>query len=554
MTTAAVCRGCSRPTQAGRAWHSECKDTVRASADARTETLDRDGAHCVRCPQWWNHLALTFLHPPAACPDVCPDCRRVHAGLLGVQRRVDVDHTDPLGGPTGTHDPTNWQVLCRRHHKRKTQRVDMPLIRGRRPKPSQWRILGVGLLLTLTALAALLLWRGAQSEGWPVLELAAALVVLALLVLVVIRRRKAVIRRLWEALAPKLGASNTARRPIRRVRWRWERRRLGWRMVPRSFELRYPHTVDDGDPDVQLQIERRVQAKLGSTWSPRWHTTEDRVVFRSPDPLAEGTSSPWPHRGAERLSLWDPIPVGVAEDGSTVDLRMPGKNLLMGGEPEAGKSRSLQLIVATGALDTDTILHLVDGKRVELSSWTGSASSVVYTAKHFRELLDELRSQLDLRYEMLLGDRRKQVERGDGYGLHLLAVDELAYFTAGGTKADREAIVEGLRDYVSRGRAAGMLAVCATQRPSADVVPTQLRDVIGMRWALRCATPASSDMILGAGTAATGFSASKIDAAMRGVGILKAEGTAPRRLRSFLLTEAEEAQIALRAELLRAAV
>jgi len=52
---------------------------------------------------------------------------------------------------------------------------------------------------------------------------------------------------------------------------------------------------------------------------------------------------------------------------------------------------------------------------------------------------------------------------------------------------------------VARGRVAGMVTVATTQKPSADVVPTFLRDLFGFRWALRRSTPQTSDTILGSG-------------------------------------------------------
>jgi S-DNA-T family DNA segregation ATPase FtsK/SpoIIIE len=45
------------------------------------------------------------------------------------------------------------------------------------------------------------------------------------------------------------------------------------------------------------------------------------------------------------------------------------------------------------------------------------------------------------------------------------------------------------------------VASAATQRPSADIIPTSLRDLFGYRWAFRCSTEASSDTILGHGWA-----------------------------------------------------
>jgi hypothetical protein len=61
-------------------------------------------------------------------------------------------------------------------------------------------------------------------------------------------------------------------------------------------------------------------------------------------------------------------------------------------------------------------------------------------------------------------------------------------------------------------------------QPSADVVPTFLRDLFGFRWALRCSTPQASDTILGSGWASEGYSAAQIDPTARGVGLLLQEG------------------------------
>ena len=55
--------------------------------------------------------------------------------------------------------------------------------------------------------------------------------------------------------------------------------------------------------------------------------------------------------------------------------------------------------------------------------------------------------------------------------------------------------------------------VAATQRPSSDIIPTSLRDLFGYRWAFRCTTDASSDVILGHGWANRGYTAASIDPA-----------------------------------------
>jgi hypothetical protein len=99
-----------------------------------------------------------------------------------------------------------------------------------------------------------------------------------------------------------------------------------------------------------------------------------RVVVLRRDPLADPTPIPWPLVNAGALSLWQPIPVGVDEDGSEVTITLPERNLLLGGEPGAGKSNVLQLLVAVGALDPTVRLTLFDPKLVELAVWQGSAA------------------------------------------------------------------------------------------------------------------------------------------------------------------------------------
>ena len=89
----------------------------------------------------------------------------------------------------------------------------------------------------------------------------------------------------------------------------------------------------------------------------------------------------------------------------------------------------------------------------------------------------------------------------------------------GGTKDERTELSETLRDLISRGRAAGMIVIAATQKPSNDIVPTYVRDLFSFRMALRCTTPEASDTILGQGWAKEGYSASTLDPTLRGRGL-----------------------------------
>ncbi len=193
-------------------------------------------------------------------------------------------------------------------------------------------------------------------------------------------------------------------------------------------------------------------------------------------------------------------------------------------------------------------LHLFDGKQVELAAWSTLAATVVGPDPHAAaQALAGLRAVMDERYGDLLRLGRRKITRDDGLPLHLVVIDELALFVnTGDRKLDGE-ISNHLRDLVSRGRAAGIIVLAATQKPSSDVIPTHIRDLFSMRWALRCATPQASDTVLGQGWATAGYSASTVDAGQRGVGFLLHEGGTPTRCRGFHLSDADLAAIADRA-------
>jgi hypothetical protein len=274
-----------------------------------------------------------------------------------------------------------------------------------------------------------------------------------------------------------------------------------------------------------------------------------KVVVVRTDPLADPRPIPWPLADAGSCSLWAPVPVGLDEDGAQVTIALPYRNLLLGGEPDAGKSSILQLLVATAALDPAVRLTLLDPKLVELAVWQGCTTRLVGPdVDEAIEVLRGLLVELDDRYLTLLANRARKVTAEDGLPLHLLGVEELAFYTNGPNRKASTEFATLLRDYVARGRAAGMPTIATTQKPSADVVPTYLRDLFGFRWALRCSTPDASDTILGRGWASQGYTATSIDPAVRGVGYLLQEGGVPVRLRACYLDDLDLATIARRAE------
>jgi hypothetical protein len=259
------------------------------------------------------------------------------------------------------------------------------------------------------------------------------------------------------------------------------------------------------------------------------------------DPLSTPVP-PWPGPPG---ALWEPICLGVDEDGDAVSIGLVERNVLLGGEPGAGKSVALSIFIAAAALDPEVRLTLMDGKQVELASWAGSAEHFVGPDMSDAIcVLKDLCAEMNRRYSVLLASGLRKIRRDSDFGLYVVAIDELAFYMRSGTKTERTELAEALRDLISRGRAAGMIVIAATQKPSNDIVPTYVRDLFSFRMALRCTTPEASDTILGQGWAKEGYSASTLDPTLRGVGWLLAEGAVPTKIRTLYLDDDAIADLA----------
>jgi DNA segregation ATPase FtsK/SpoIIIE, S-DNA-T family len=238
------------------------------------------------------------------------------------------------------------------------------------------------------------------------------------------------------------------------------------------------------------------------------------------------------------LSIHDPVFLGTDENGLTVTVSLPYRNLLCAGEPGGGKSVCLNNIVGHAALSADARLWLFDGNQPAEAN----------------EKLARLQELMDQRYDHLAATGKRKLTPDANTPFVVGVVDEIAYYSAtAGTKKSQDEFAMRLRDLVARGRAAGVIVVAATQRPSADIIPTSLRDLFGYRCAFRCTTDTSSDIILGHGWAGEGYSAKTIAPEDRGVGWLLAEGGLPRRFKGAYLSDADITTLVQRAAWIRTA-
>jgi S-DNA-T family DNA segregation ATPase FtsK/SpoIIIE len=256
------------------------------------------------------------------------------------------------------------------------------------------------------------------------------------------------------------------------------------------------------------------------------------------------------------LSIFDPVFVGIDEFGQSKHVPLIERNMLIGGEPGAGKSSLLNLVVAHAALSLDCRLCLLDGKRVELGQWKRCADVFVGPDLDLAlRTLKRLQRMMDNRYDYLDECERRKIIPADVFQAYMVAVDEIAYFSATvGDKKSRDLFAELLRDLVARGRAVGIIVIAATQRPSSDIIPTSLRDLFAWRVAFRCTTDVSSDIVLGHGWKDKGWSANTISPTNRGAGLLIAENGSPEFIKAAYLDDADCKRIAAYAASLRSAV
>ncbi|AEA27363.1 cell division protein FtsK/SpoIIIE [Pseudonocardia dioxanivorans CB1190] len=255
----------------------------------------------------------------------------------------------------------------------------------------------------------------------------------------------------------------------------------------------------------------------------------------------------------ECLSIYDPVHFGTDEYGLPVSVTLIYRNLLCGGEPGSGKSSLLNTIIAHAALSSDCRLWLFDGKLVELGLWRQVAD--VFVGNDITEAIARLRAlqaEMDVRYRQLGAANRRKIVRSDGLDVIVCVIDELAYFSVTvGTNAEQDEFDRLVRDLVARGRAAGIIVIAATQRPSADIIPTSLRDLFGYRVAFRCTTDSSSDIILSVGWAKEGHSAKSVAPEDLGIGLLLAEGGIPRKFKAAFLTDEQIRVIVAHAWIMR---
>ncbi|MFI6813790.1 FtsK/SpoIIIE domain-containing protein [Nonomuraea sp. NPDC050328] len=327
---------------------------------------------------------------------------------------------------------------------------------------------------------------------------------------------------------------------------------------PEGMRLAEPVISEDGGWATILQLTPgdRARACLGKEgdFASALGVGESQVVFDTIDgnagqlPIFVAKADPFlkvhpsPLLGCtEPLDFWAGIAAGVNARGREVRLRLVDASLLVAGEPRAGKSAAVNGIIGTAALAVTPKIHLWDGKGAgDHRAWrkiahTAEKRNAAGLLAHLRKMQAQMERVFDL-----LDDAGGSTKlspglcRQLGVDIELTIVDETRYYV---TSPHGQEIVELMVDIASRGPAAGILLVLASQRMTVDAIPGPLKGVCSLRWAMRCPDKTASNAVLGQGAAGAGYDASEIPRSHRGVGILDADGADPVKLRSYFLDD-----------------
>ncbi|WP_432137635.1 FtsK/SpoIIIE domain-containing protein [Streptomyces sp. bgisy154] len=264
---------------------------------------------------------------------------------------------------------------------------------------------------------------------------------------------------------------------------------------------------------------------------------------------------------AERVNLWKPIRMGVNLRGEEVVTSWVERSGLFGGEPGSGKSAAANDLLLAAALDPTVRMYLADGKAgaditpfepiATMYDTDGDPDKLLAILQHMWDV--EIKERRALAKEH---GSRKLTEAMAAVDprvcLAVLLVDEWSSYGAAADQKTRQEMERLLRLIVQQGRALGIISLAATQKPDGDSVPTGIRDILSIRWAMRCLTPQASDTILGQGYASAGHNAQDILKSQRGVGIyMDGEGAEPELVRGDYYDDDEVAAILDRAWVLR---
>lgn len=177
-----------------------------------------------------------------------------------------------------------------------------------------------------------------------------------------------------------------------------------------------------------------------------------------------------------------------------------GGSWLVAGAPGGGKSAWLNALVADWVrqpIDTRWIFG-IDIKRVELGPWAPAFHGIARNRTDALAILKNARAFIDQRYAQLeeAGLHGVPLEPTIDWPYLVLVIEELSALLSGDGHTVDE-LKQLLAEIAELGRAAGVVVIAASQKPTSDIVPSRFANAIPRRVLLRVPTIEHAKAILG---------------------------------------------------------
>ena len=271
---------------------------------------------------------------------------------------------------------------------------------------------------------------------------------------------------------------NTAARKIQAARER----------VKESFDISVSHVSREGKiriapgetakwlrPGLEAELSRFLHTPIRLTVREGLATVKTPVNLPS---SIQGKPQFSPKSGA--------LVIGVSTTtGAPAEITLREKSgVILAGKPGSGKTFALKAI--RHALRPYAEAKVFDGKRDRPEDFYDKA----------REIQSRMEERLSSGMDYWTEDETSRPK------LLVLILDEVQrwFSPESRSKPDKESaqMRESLiRDLVQRGRSAGVLVILTTQRMTADVVPTGIRDLCGVKAIGRATRPEDAELVLG---------------------------------------------------------
>lgn len=314
------------------------------------------------------------------------------------------------------------------------------------------------------------------------------------------------------------------------------------RVVPLGYEFTIEPLAGQTLSDYEKQCQR---------FAHLWRVSDVRARAGEPgfivltlvtcDPLAE----PLVRDQVPAVDSLDVIEVGQTEEDEPWRLPLTSSTVI-GGVPGSGKSVLMNLIIES-VIDHPHVSCVGGDLKggIEFHHYRSRMTDLFTSQTEAIKVLEKLEAEHKKRMEYLVDNGYKSM-REVGYSqewpLLVLVVDECAeLFVAESTaKDDRDRVASIMRMtslLARQGRATGISLILSTQKPTADSLPTVIRDSCENKIAFRCATSEQARAVLGDLASSSGVSPCEIPMTQRGVAIASSTDGGLQRVRSYQIVD-----------------